>query len=92
MGRPRAKGAHAKFLAWHMLIKYLIYIIYAKTCPRHFSGTVCPTLIIFGMLVGLGPKVRMQNFGRGICRSHGTPGVKTFKQRSMTTKLGQKNY
>ena len=25
----------------------------------HFSGTVCPTWMIFGMWVGLGPKVRM---------------------------------
>ena len=43
--------------AWHMLIKYLICIIYLKNCPEHFSGTVCPTLMISGMWVGLGLKV-----------------------------------
>ena len=31
VGGPRAGGAHAEFVGWHMLIKYLIYIIYAKT-------------------------------------------------------------
>ena len=41
-----------------MPIKYLC-IIYAKICPEHFLGTVCPTKMIFGMWVGLGPKVRM---------------------------------
>ena len=44
---------------WHMLIKYLICIIYVKNCPEHFSGTVWPTWMIFGMRVGLGPKVCM---------------------------------
>ena len=45
--------------AWQMPIKYLICIIYAKIGPEHFSGTVCPTWMIFGMWVGLGPKMRM---------------------------------
>ena len=31
--------------------------------PEHFSGTLCPTLMIFGMLVGLGPKGRTLTFG-----------------------------
>ena len=68
MGGPRTEGAHDEFWAWHigLLIKYLIYMIYAKTCLRHFSGTVCPTLVIFGMWVGLGPKGHMLNFGCGI--------------------------
>ena len=53
----RSEVAHAEFWAWQMPIKYLICIIYAKICPEHFSGTVCPTWMIFGMWVGLGPKV-----------------------------------
>ena len=59
VGGSRSEVAHAEFLAWHMPIKYLICIIYAKICPEHFSGTVCPTWMIFVMWVGLGPKVRM---------------------------------
>ena len=35
--------------------------------PEHFSGTLCPTLMIFGMWVGLGPKLGMLNFGCGPC-------------------------
>ena len=34
VGGPRAESLQAEFWAWHMLIKYLIYIIYAKTCLR----------------------------------------------------------
>ena len=34
-------------------------------CPGHILGTVWPTLMIFGMWVGLGLKLRMLNFGRG---------------------------
>ena len=59
VGGSRSEVAHAEFWAWQMPIKYLICIIYAKTCPEHFSGTVCPTWMIFGMWVGLGPKVHM---------------------------------
>ena len=59
MGGSRSEVAHAEFWVWQMPIKYLICIIYAKICPEHFSGTVCPTWMIFGMWVGLGPKVRM---------------------------------
>ena len=59
MGGTRAEVAHAELWACHMVIKYLICIIFAKICPEHFSGTVCPTWMIFGMRVGLGPKVRM---------------------------------
>ena len=55
----RSEVAHAEFWAWQMPIKYLICIIYAKICPEHFSGTVCPTWMIFGMWVGLGLKVCM---------------------------------
>ena len=36
-------------------------------CPEHISGSVWPTLMIFGMWVGLGLKLRMLNFGRGRC-------------------------
>ena len=59
VGGTRAEVAQAEYWAWHMLIKYLICIIYAKICPEHFSGTVCPTWMIFGMWVGLGAKVPM---------------------------------
>ena len=59
VGRSRSEVAHAEFWAWQMPIKYLICVIYAKICPEHFSGTVCPTWMIFGMWVRLGPKVRM---------------------------------
>ena len=75
MGGARAEVAHGEVWAWHMLIKYLICIIYAKKLSGHFSGTVCPTLMIYGMWVGLGPKVRMVKFGRGTCWSPGTTGV-----------------
>ena len=59
VGGSRSEVAHAEFWAWQMPIKYLICIIYAKNFPEHFSGNVCPTWMIFGMWVGLGPKVRM---------------------------------
>ena len=55
----RSEVAHAEFWAWQMPIKYLICIIYAKICPEHFLGTVCPTWMILGMWIGLGPKVHM---------------------------------
>ena len=92
VGGARAEGAHAEFWACHMLIKTLICIIYSKTCPEHFSGTIGPTFMIFGIWVGLGPKMHMLNFGRGTSWSPGTPGVKYVKQCSRTTKLGQKNH
>ena len=59
VGGFTSEVAHAEFWAWQMRIKYLICIIYAKIYPEHFSGTICPTWTIFGMWVGLGPKVRM---------------------------------
>ena len=62
VGGARAEVVHAEFWAWHMVIKYLICIIYSKHCPEHFSQTVRPTLMKFGVWVGLGPKVRMMNF------------------------------
>ena len=43
VGGARSEVAHAEFWAWQMPIKYLICIIYAKICPEHFLGTVCPT-------------------------------------------------
>ena len=49
VGWSRSEVAHAEFWAWQMPIKYLICIIYSKICPEHFSGTVCPTWMIFGM-------------------------------------------
>ena len=51
VGGARSEVAHAEFWAWQMSIKYLICIIFAKICPEHFSGTVCPTWMIFGMWV-----------------------------------------
>ena len=49
VGGARSEVTHAEFWAWHMPIKYLICIIYAKICPEHFLGTVCPTWMILGM-------------------------------------------
>ena len=49
VGGARSEVAHAKF--WQVPIKYLICIIYAKNCPEHFLGTVCPTWMVFGMWV-----------------------------------------
>ena len=76
-GGARAEVAHAEFCVWHMPIKCLICIIYAKICPEHFSGTVCPTWTIFGMWVGLGPKVRVVTFMevKGHQRSNGVKYV-----------------
>ena len=73
VGGFRSKVAHAELWTWQMPIKYLICIIYAKICPEHFSGTVCPTWMIFGMWVGLGPKVRMVTLieVKGYQRSNG---------------------
>ena len=59
VGGARSEVAYAEFWVWQIHIKYLICIIYAKVGPEHFSGTVCPTWVIFGMWVELGPKVRM---------------------------------
>ena len=86
VGGARSDVAHAQFGAWQMPIYYLIYIIYAKICPEHFSGTVCPTWMIFGMLVGLGPKVRMVTLMEGQRSSE----VKWGKLCAMTTIFGQK--
>ena len=51
VGGARSEVAHAEFWAWQVPIKYLICIIYAKICPEHFSRTVCPTWMVFGMWV-----------------------------------------
>ena len=59
VGGSRSEVAHAEFWVWQMPIKYLICIIYAKICPERISGTICPTWMIFGMWIGLGPKVLM---------------------------------
>ena len=77
VGGARAEFAHAEFWVWHVLIKYLICIIYAQICPEHFSCTVCPTWMIFGMWVGLGPKVHMVTFMKvkGHQRSNGVKYV-----------------
>ena len=45
-------------------------------CPEHFLGTVCPTLMIFGMWVGLGLKLRMLSFGHGNAGPLGPLGSK----------------
>ena len=44
MGGARAEVAHAEFWAWHMPIKYLICIIYAKKLSRAFLGNRMPHL------------------------------------------------
>ena len=44
VGGARSEVAHAEFWVWQIPIKYLICIIYAKICPEHISGTVCPHL------------------------------------------------
>ena len=80
VGGSRSEVAHAEFWAWQMPIKYLICIIYAKICPEHFSVTVCPTWMIFGMWVGLGPKMRMVTLME----------VKWGKLCAMATIFGQK--
>ena len=73
-------------------VRVLFFVFcFVLFCLEHFSGTVCPTSMIFGIWVGLGPTLCMLNFGRGTCWSPGTAGVKNVKQCSMTTKLGQKN-
>ena len=51
VGGARSESAHAEFWEWQVPIKYLICIIYAKICQEHFSGTVCPTWMVFGMWV-----------------------------------------
>ena len=86
VGGSRSEVAQAEFWAWQMPIKYLICIIYAKICPEHFSETVCPTWMIFGMWVGLGPKVRMVTLMevKGHQRSNGV------KLCAMATIFGQK--
>ena len=86
VGGSRSEVAHAEFWAWQMPIKYLICIIYAKIGPEHFSGTVCPTWMIFGMWVGLGPKMRMVTLMevKGHQRSNGG------KLSAMATIFGQK--
>ena len=93
VGEARAEGTHAEFRAWHMLMKYLICIIYSKKMSGTISReTVCPYLDdIWYVGIELRPKVRMLDFGLDTCWSPGTNGVKNFKQYSMTTKLGQKN-
>ena len=86
VGRSRSEVAHAEFWAWQMPIKYLICIIYAKVCLEHFSGTVCPTWMIFGMWVGLGPKMRMVTLMGG----QRSTDVKWGKLCVMATIFGQK--
>ena len=54
VGGARTESVHAEFWAWHKLTKNFICIIYSKNCLEHFSGFICPTLMIFGMWEGLG--------------------------------------
>ena len=84
-GGSRSEVAHAEFWAWQMPIRYLICIIYAQICPEHFSGTVCPTWMIFGMWVGLGLKVRMVTL-----MGQRSSEVKWGKLCAMATIFGQK--
>ena len=80
VGGSRSEVAHAEFWAWQMPSKYLICIIYAKLYSEHLSGAVCPTWMIFGLWVGLGPKVRMVTLME----------VKWGKLCAMATIFGQK--
>ena len=84
VGGARAEVTHAEFWAWHMLIKYLICIIYAKICPEHFSGTVCSTWMIY---VGWAKAEGDDGDPDGGQRSS---EVKWGKLRAMATIFGQK--
>ena len=60
VGGARAKGWHAEFWAYHMLIKnrYLIFIIYFENCLESFLECSTHTLyLVYGYRVG--PKVHM---------------------------------
>ena len=89
VGGSRSEVRHAEFWTWQMPIKYLICIIYAKICPEHFSGTVCPTWMIFGMWVGLGPKV-CEGVHGDLDGGQGSSEVKWGKLCAMATIFGQK--
>ena len=71
VGGSWSEVAHAELWVWQIPIKYLICIIYAKICAEHFSGTVCPTWMIVGMWVGLGPKMVTLMEVKGQQRSNG---------------------
>ena len=66
------------------LSKYLIFIIYAKICPEHFSGTVCPTWMIF---VG---RARAEGAHGDLDGGQRSSEVKWGKLCAMTTIFGQK--
>ena len=86
VGGSRSEVAHAEFLAWQMPIKYLICIIYAKICPEHFSGTVCPTWMIFGMWA------RAEGAHGDLDGGQRSPEVKWGKLCAMVTIFGQKKH
>ena len=44
VGGARAEVAHAEFWAWHMLMKYLICIVYAKNLSGAYLGNRMPHL------------------------------------------------
>ena len=44
VGGARAEGVLTEFWVWHMQIKYLICILYAKNCPGAFFGNCTPHL------------------------------------------------
>ena len=75
VGGSRSEVAHAEFWAWQMPIKYLIYIIYAKICSEHFSGTVCLTWMILWYV--------------GRARAEGGHGDLDGGQRSSEVKWGK---
>ena len=86
VGGSRSEVVHAEFWAWQMPIKYLICIIYAKICSEHFSGTVCPTWMIFGMWVG----ARAEGAHGDLDGGQRSSEVKWGKLCAMATIFGQK--
>ena len=84
VGGARTELVHAEFWSWHMPSKYLICIIYAKICPEHFSGTVCPTYIWY---VG---RARAEGAHGDLHGGQRSPEVKWGKLCAMATIFCQK--
>ena len=55
VGGARVEGVHAEYGAWHMAIPNLHDL--CKKLSRAFLRNCMPPLMIFGMWVGLAPKV-----------------------------------
>ena len=88
VGGARAEVAHAEFWVWHMLIKYLICIIYVKICPEHFSGTIMPHLDDIWYVGRAWAEGAHGNLDGGQRSSD----VKWGKIRAMATIFGQKKH